>query len=123
MAESMRGSRLGAVSYENEGGVEFAPRQLVPFDCPHGHAFAVPFSVEAELPDTWECRVCGAIAKRRNGDGSEAKASRKPRTPWDMLLERRTIGDLEVLLEERLALLRVLGGPARADHPDHRKSA
>ena len=45
MAESMRGSRLGAVSYENEGGVEFAPRQLVPFDCPHGHAFAVPFSV------------------------------------------------------------------------------
>ena len=65
MAESMRGSRLGAVSYENEGGVDFAPRQLVPFDCPEGHAFAVPFSVEADLPATWECRVCGATAVRR----------------------------------------------------------
>jgi hypothetical protein len=40
-----------------------------------------------------------------------------------MLMERRTIGDLEVLLEERLTLLRGLGGPSRADHPDHRKTA
>jgi hypothetical protein len=40
-----------------------------------------------------------------------------------MLMERRTLPDLEVLLEERLALLRDKGGPARADHPDHRKSA
>jgi hypothetical protein len=121
MAESMRGSRLGAVSYENEGGVEFAPRQLVPFDCPEGHAFAVPFSVEAELPSTWECRVCGATAHRRDSADAEAKAARKVRTPWDMLLERRSIDDLEVLLEERLTLLRDLGGPTHADHPDHRK--
>jgi len=112
---------LGAVSYENEGGVEFAPRQLVPFDCPEGHAFAVPFSVEADLPATWECRVCGATAVRRDTVEAEQKAARKVRTPWDMLLERRSIDDLEVLLEERLTLLRDLGGPARADHPDHRK--
>ena len=123
MAESLRGTRLGTVSYENEGGVEFAPRQLIPFDCPNGHAFAVPFSVEAELPATWECRVCGAPATLRNGEGAEAKASRKTRTPWDMLLERRTIDDLEELLKERLALLRTKGGPAQAAHPDHRKSA
>ncbi len=123
MSESMRGTRLGAVSYENEGGVEFAPRQLVPFDCPHGHSFAVPFSIEADLPSTWECRVCGAQAVRRDGRPDEGKSGRKIRTPWDMLLERRTIEDLEVLLQERLVLLRGLGGPARADHPDHRKSA
>jgi RNA polymerase-binding protein len=123
MPESMRGSRLGAVSYENEGGVDFAPRQLVPFDCPNGHAFAVPFSVEADLPPTWECRVCGSTAARRDGVPAEGKGGRKPRTPWDMLLERRSIDDLEVLLEERLTLLRDLGGPTRADHPDHRKTA
>ena len=35
-----------------------------------------------------------------------AKPARKQRTHWDMLLERRTIEDLEVLLEERLGLLR-----------------
>ena len=123
MAESLRGSRLGTVSYENEGGVEFAPRQLVPFDCPHGHAFAVPFSVEADLPATWECRVCGATALRRDGEPGESKVGRKIRTPWDMLLERRTIDDLEELLKERLALLRTKGGPAQAAHPDHRKTA
>ena len=83
----------------------------------------MPFSVEADLPDTWECRVCGATARRRDGETAEAKAGRKPRTPWDMLMERRTIGDLEILLEERLTLLRDLGGPTRADHPDHRKTA
>jgi RNA polymerase-binding protein len=124
MTESLRGSRLGAVSYENEGGVDFAARQLVSFDCPNGHAFAVPFAVEAaELPFTWECRVCGATAARRDGAPSAGKAARKLRTPWDMLMERRTIPDLEALLDERLELLRNQGGPARADHPDHRKTA
>ena len=124
MAEVLRGTRMGAVSYENEGGVEFAPRQLISFDCPHGHAFAVPFSVEADLPYTWECRVCGATAHRRDGvEDDAAKAARKVRTPWDMLLERRTLDDLEVLLNERLALLRTAGGPSRAGHADHRKTA
>ena len=31
---------------------------------------------------------------------------KKPRTHWDMLLERRTIPELEELLTERLELLR-----------------
>ncbi len=124
MAEVLRGTRMGAVSYENEGGVEFAPRELIGFDCPHGHAFSVPFSVEAELPATWECRVCGATAHRRDGTEEDpAKVGRKVRTPWDMLLERRTLDDLEVLLTERLELLRTAGGPSRAGHADHRKAA
>ena len=36
---------------------------------------------------------------------AEAKPEKHQRSHWDMLLERRTIADLEVLLEERLALL------------------
>ena len=83
----------------------------------------MPFSVEADLPAAWECRVCGAAALRRDGEPAEFKAGRKVRTPWDMLLERRTIDDLEELLKERLALLRTKGGPAQALHPDHRKTA
>ena len=35
---------------------------------------------------------------------------RHQRTPWDMLLERRTMDDLESLLDERLTLLRDRGG-------------
>jgi len=123
MAESLRGSRLGAVSYENEGGIEFAPRQVIWFACPDGHAFAVPISVEADLPGTWECRVCGAVAHRSDGTLDDPKATRKVRTPWDMLLERRTLADLETLLTERLDLLRTRGGPGRAGHADHRKTA
>ena len=124
MAErSLRGSRLGATSYETDFGIELAPREDVSYDCPKGHTTTVPFSVEADVPARWECRVCGAVAHRSDGTTEDPKATRKVRTPWDMLLERRTLADLEELLTERLALLRTRGGPAQAGHADHRKSA
>ena len=44
------------------------------------------------------------------------------RTHWDMLLERRTIADLEALLEERLALLHDKQGVGPRQ-PPLRKSA
>jgi hypothetical protein len=44
----------------------------------------------------------------------EAKPEKHQRTHWDMLLERRTIADLEILLEERLALLHAQRGEERA---------
>jgi hypothetical protein len=106
MAErSLRGSRLGATSYETDFGIELAPREDVSYDCPQGHTTTVPFSAEADVPARWECRVCGAIALRRNGEIPAEKAGRHVRTHWDMLLERRTIADLEVVLQERLELL------------------
>ncbi|MCU0265287.1 MAG: RNA polymerase-binding protein RbpA [Actinomycetia bacterium] len=122
MGEALRGTRLGAVSYETDEGVELAPRQPVVYDCPHGHEVTVPFAAEADVPATWECRTCGAIALRRDGELPEAKAGRRPRTHWDMLLERRTVDDLEELLTERLTLLRGSGGPG-SKHDDHRKTA
>jgi hypothetical protein len=43
---------------------------------------------------------------RQNAVSSDTHATERPvRTHWDMLLERRSIADLEELLEERLALL------------------
>ena len=33
----------------------------------------------------------------------------RTKTPWQMLLERRTLAELEVLLDERLRLLRATG--------------
>jgi hypothetical protein len=42
----------------------------------------------------------------RFGDAPEFKAQRHVRTHWDMLRERRSIPELEDLLEERLVLLR-----------------
>ncbi len=103
---ALRGSRLGAQSYETDAGVEMAPRQSVTYDCPNGHRYAVPFSLEADVPAIWECRVCGLDGIRVDAARPEPKRGRAPRTHWDMLLERRSIAELEELLSERLELLR-----------------
>jgi rubredoxin len=111
MAErALRGSRLGAQSYESDEGVDRAPRQNIDYDCPSGHRTTVPMSVEAEVPLVWECRVCGAEALRADAERPEPKKGKPPRTHWDMLLERRSIPELEELLEERLGLLRASRG-------------
>ena len=107
MAErTLRGARLGGQSFEDERGIEFAARQNIGYVCPQGHEFEIPMSVEAEVPAVWECPRCGAEAVSRDGLTHEAKVEKPVRTHWDMLLERRTIGELEELLDERLGLLR-----------------
>ena len=107
---SMRGSRLGAVSYENDAIAEPAERMLVRYVCAKGHDTLVPFSVEAEeIPTVWECR-CGlnaeAVVRVERMTEPVERAERHVRTHWDMLLERRSIPELEELLAERVALLR-----------------
>jgi hypothetical protein len=107
MAErTLRGARLGGQSFEDERGIEFAARQQVGYDCPQGHLFDITMSVEADLPAVWECPRCGAEAISRDGIQREVKVEKPARTHWDMLLERRSITELEDILSERLALLR-----------------
>ena len=48
----------------------------------------------------------GTVAERINGPVTEAKKVKPPRTHWDMLIERRSIADLEDVLAERLDVLR-----------------
>jgi len=113
MAErALRGTRLGSTSYENDRNTDLAPRQEVAFDCPKGHHFTVPFAAEAELPPTWECRVCGAVAFAATGESPTPKKVKPPRSHWDMLLERRTVDDLEAVLAERLEVIRGRRGTA-----------
>ena len=102
---SLRGMSIGAKSMESDEGVDFAPRFQAHYDCPNGHTIILPFSVEADIPVVWECR-CGADAFLRDAQVPEASENKPARTHWDMLLERRTIGELEELLDERLGLLR-----------------
>lgn len=103
---TLRGSRLGATSYEDERGVEFAERQTVAYSCTAGHRFEMTFSTEAEVPALWDCPRCGAESLRVATDRPEEAPTKPARTHWDMLLERRSIEDLEALLDERLELLR-----------------
>jgi hypothetical protein len=119
---ALRGSRLGATSYETDRDIELAPRQVVAYDCPKGHHFEVPFSAEAEeVPVTWECRVCGATARRSDGQQPDEKRVRPARTHWDMLMERRTREELEEILAERLEVLRA--GGIKVPNEGERKTA
>lgn len=103
---TLRGMGIGANSLESEAGVEFAPRTRTHFDCPNGHTVTLPFADDADVPPLWECR-CGAEALLRDAERPEPVKPVKPaRTHWDMLRERRSIEELEELLEERLQLLR-----------------
>jgi hypothetical protein len=109
MAETMRGMRLGAQSLETDKGVELSERQKVDFRCSNDHEFSIVFSKTAELPTTWECKSCDAVAVRLE-DGVEIDlvedTSDGPRTHYDMVLERRSREELEELLQEMLISMR-----------------
>lgn len=107
--------RLGAQSLQSEEGVEFASRRKVTYRTDDGTTFEVVFAADAEIPEIWESPRTGQEGRLIGDDGeiveSTAPEGKAPRTHWDMLLERRTIGELEELLNERLELLR--SGQAR----------
>lgn len=106
---ALRGMRLGTQSKERAHGMELADRSEYAYDCPNGHVLAFPFAAEADVPLSWECH-CGALALLRDAVQPEAREERHQRTHWDMLLERRTIAELEELLAERLGVLRANRG-------------
>ena len=119
MAErSLRGTNLSALSMESDENVTFSDRQIVRYACPEGHISELPFSVEADIPSLWECR-CGLEAELMNGPEPERKPVKHVRTHWDMLLERRSIPELEELLEERLTVLRT----SRGEKPRRKRTA
>ena len=104
-----RGSRLGAVSYETDRNRDLAPRQIARYRTANGEEFDMPFAHDAEVPGTWLCRngMEGTLIDV-GGDLAEPKKVKVPRTPWDMLRERRSIEELEELLKERLEIIESL---------------
>ena len=61
--------------------------------------------IEAEIPGTWMCKN-GQEGKLLDGPAQESKKVKPPRTHWDMLLERRSMDELDDLLKERLDVLK-----------------
>ena len=96
---------MGAVSYETDRDHDLAPRRMVRYQTEDGTVHEVPFADDAEIPSEWLCKN-GQVGKLMEGEGTEAKPVKPPRTHWDMLLERRSLEELDVLLEERVDLLR-----------------
>jgi hypothetical protein len=110
----LRGSRLGTTSYEMDRNTDLAPRREVVYDCPSGHETRMIMAIDAEVPATWECRSCGVAGQLRDGESVETKAAKTVRSHWDMLLERRSIADLEDVLNERLAELHPAPRPRKS---------
>ena len=60
---SLRGIRLGAQSLQSEEGVVFMERRATNYKCAAcGHETTLMFAADADAPQTWECRACGAEA-------------------------------------------------------------
>lgn len=120
MADStMRGMRLGAISLESDKNVKFEARTEHEYRCALGHTSMLNFAADAEVPATWECKVCSRPAAVVI-DGVVVEGSleveKTPRSHWEMLLERRTRDELQELLDEQLENLRAkrAGALARA---------
>ena len=101
---SLRGMRLGAQSLESEAGVEPAPRQRVEYRTEDGEQVFVTFAVEADVPATWTSKT-GKEALRVDGEKPEQSEGKPVRTHWDMLLERRSMEDLEETFQVQLKQL------------------
>ena len=116
--QTMRGIRLGSQSLESEVGVSYSPRTKYEFLCPNGHSSEIVFAQDAEMPETWQCKSCsqfGTLLK----DGKPITLSitelKTPKSHWDMLLERRSKVELEVILKERLAYIKARRKAGKAD--------
>jgi hypothetical protein len=115
----VRGSSLSQHSYESDEHVVPVATAEHSYHCPTGHVTTLRFAQNAdEVPDVWDCPKCGRTAHqdqtaaRRAAGSAAGLALFSPRTQsagkthWDMLLERRSLAELEELLEERLQVLR-----------------
>jgi len=101
--------RLGAQSMETEAGVEPAPRQQIEYRSGDGESVVVTFAAEADVPDNWTTKS-GKEALRVDGETPILDETKPQRTHWDMLLERRSIEELDETLEGQLKKLRVRRG-------------
>ncbi|MFI7676348.1 RNA polymerase-binding protein RbpA [Actinophytocola sp. NPDC049390] len=104
----LRGYRLKTPITEPDRNARPAPRVEIRFACPKRHEFTVPFATNAKVPAVWVCRQHGVEHCPRIDDPSDWQApkGKPPRTHYVMLLERRSLADLEDLVDQALAGIR-----------------
>lgn len=88
-----------------------AQHSQVSYSCPQGHVFAVSFASTAEPPRVWTCRQHGAENCQHIEETQQVNVRTKSkRTHLTMLLERRSLAELDGLLAETLAAIHRQGG-------------
>ncbi|MCW2582933.1 MAG: hypothetical protein JWQ53_1723 [Klenkia sp.] len=125
MPDNLRGSRMGTTSLESVRGAVLAETMTHTYECPLGHDVRVTFAADAVPPNAWACPHHGQTsilvvtpdtplapvladgeAPPTRGRARKTGPPRVSKTPWEMLLERREIADLDELLAERLDVLK-----------------
>lgn len=113
----LRGTRLGAISFETEEGVDFVTTQNITFRTEDGEEFHVTFMEGIDLPFDWTSPHSGKTGRRLDAkgkpvEGVDPNAPTPPAptvTHWEQLLKRRTLEELEVILAERREEMRAAG--------------
>jgi hypothetical protein len=83
-----------------------APRVRVSFFCEQGHQSTPSFSVDAVIPDLWDCARCGMPASQDSEHPPAAPRSEPYKTHLAYVKERRSAEDGNAILNEALAALR-----------------
>jgi rubredoxin len=65
------------------------------------------FAAGVEIPSQWDCPRCGRFAFTED-QPEAAESADRGRTHWDMLLERRTLEELDAMLADKIDQLRAL---------------
>lgn len=101
----IRGSRIGAGPRGERQRSEEAPRQRVDYWCDNGHHVQPSFSVDAEVPELWDCPHCGLPAGRDENNPPAPRRHAPYKSHLAYVKERRSDSDGRALLEEALTRL------------------
>lgn len=105
-AGAIRGSRIGSGPMGEAERGEAAPRQQVTFFCASDHETTLQFSIEAEVPESWDCPRCGLPASVDAENRPTAPKTEPYKTHLAYVKERRTDEEAKQILDEAIDLLR-----------------
>jgi len=85
---------------------EAAPRQSVTYFCSQEHRTLIAFSVEAVVPESWDCPRCGLPASVDQENPPPPPKIEPYKTHLAYVKERRSDAEAKDILEEALTTLR-----------------
>jgi hypothetical protein len=85
---------------------EAAPRQNVSYFCSQEHRTLIAFSVEAVVPESWDCPRCGLPASLDQENPPPPPKIEPYKTHLAYVKERRSDAEAKDILEEAIQLLR-----------------
>ncbi|HNA97918.1 MAG TPA: RNA polymerase-binding protein RbpA [Marmoricola sp.] len=103
---AIRGSRIGAGPMGEAERGEAAPRQDVSYYCSQEHLTTIAFSLEAEVPESWDCPRCGLPASLDCENPPPPPRIEPYKTHLAYVKERRSDAEAKDILEEAIATLR-----------------